>query len=359
MQDNKENFSEYTKTLIPKIDNEIESFYNKKESEASYKFIGDLYPLIKEYCLRDGKRIRPLLVVLAFDGYSLLKRKRDQVIRLSSFLEIMHSLFLVQDDIIDKSDLRRGKKAFHIVCKEKFSKINKNATIGEDISSVVADIMFTNSIEFIRTSGFSHRIKDEILKLFSHTYEMTAWGQILDCLYSNPTKIPIKENIPITVSTLKTAYYTFFYPLMLGYIVSGKRDEAEKKKLEDFALSLGLAFQIRDDILGTFGSKKDIGKPDDSDIHEGKLTLLVQYTLEALNKADEKKFTDRLTKKKKSISDVKYIRNAIEKSGAYDLTLKKHENYIADSLKYLEDLSMKNREKEILHGLIDKIALIE
>jgi geranylgeranyl diphosphate synthase type I len=157
------------------------------------------------------------------------------------------------------------------------------------------------------------------------------------------------------IISMKTAYYTFYYPMLMGYVLSGKDDDGEKENIRKFALPLGSAFQIRDDIIGVFGKVEDTGKPNDSDILEGKMTILVQKTLEKLKGADKKRFRSLITARKKSKADVNTIRKMIVGSGGLDASLGLHARFIEESVENLGKLTLSKNSGNIFGGIIRKV----
>jgi geranylgeranyl diphosphate synthase type I len=155
------------------------------------------------------------------------------------------------------------------------------------------------------------------------------------------------------ISLMKTAYYTMVYPLMMGYVLSGEKSKSEMTNIEAFAVPLGIAFQIRDDLLGVFGIEKDTGKPNDSDIMEGKLTLLVQNTILKLSEDDRKKFTGIFLSSIKSLDDVKFVRGCIKETGALEETIERHRELVDEAYNLLDDLVMKTDNKYIMRGVIE------
>jgi len=135
-------FREFSSSVIPEIDSYISEFFKKKILNADSDFMREILGYVGDYCLRDGKRIRPLLLFNAYYGYRKGFKKRAGIIKLGAVVELMHSLLLIQDDIIDKSELRRGEKSLHILLADKYSHLTSNPLIGQDIASVTADILF-------------------------------------------------------------------------------------------------------------------------------------------------------------------------------------------------------------------------
>lgn len=348
-------FRKYSKEVIPEIDAFINDFFKGKIINADSDFMKEILGHVGDYCLRDGKRIRPVLLLNAYYGYRKGFKKRSEVIKLGAVVEMMHSLLLIQDDIIDKSELRRGEKSLHILLADKYSHLTSNPLIGQDIASVTADILFSCCVEIISGTDIRHDVKDRFLEVFAKTYERTAWGQILDSLNSMPKSIDPESDAPMKISLMKTAYYTMVYPLVMGYVLSGEKSKTEMSSIESFAVPLGIAFQIRDDLLGVFGIEKDTGKPNDSDIMESKLTLLVQNTILKLSENDRGKFTDTFLKLHKSESDIEFIRSSIMESGAFEDTVRRHRELIDEANSLLDELVMKKYNKDVMRGVIESV----
>jgi geranylgeranyl diphosphate synthase type I len=349
-------FNEFRNLYIDKIDRFIGAFFTNKIKRSASPLNKDMYRLLADFCLRKGKRIRPVILILSYCGYKKSGKNLDEVIKIASAIEMMHSFLLIQDDIIDKSELRRGEKTLHILCRERYSDKTRNAGIGNDIALVLTDVLFSCAVEIISGAKIKQKIKDHFLSQFAATYEQTAWGQILDSLNSLPVKIDADSSDPMEIGILKTAYYTILGPMLMGYRLSGKKNSETEKKIKAFSIPLGLAFQIRDDILGIFGRKEETGKPSDSDIREGKYTLLVQDTIKNLPEKEGARFIKIFTKARKSDKDISCIRNMIQKSGAPEKSHDKIKKLTDTARKNLEPLNMKKKEMLLLAGLIDLIG---
>ena len=158
-------FRDFSSQLIPGIDGFMGSFFDSKADESEYSYMKEMYGLLKEFCLRKGKRIRPLVFLAALEGYTGGRvAPSDETVALASVLEIMHSLMLIQDDIIDKAELRRGGRALHLILQEKCADYTYNNSIGSDVAIVLTDILFSNAVEII--GGVS--LEAEIKKPFPH-----------------------------------------------------------------------------------------------------------------------------------------------------------------------------------------------
>ncbi len=330
----------------------------EKKKAAGSGFTAEIYGDLEEFCLRKGKRIRPLMLLIAYLGYSGDRKKMKEVLRLASVLEMMHSFLLVQDDIIDRARLRRGRETMHLIMQRRYGGLTANDAIGTDIALVAADVLFSNALEIISNAGIDLRIKNRFLKYFGETYEMTAWGQILDSMNTMPLHIDPGALASLQISTMKTAYYTMYYPMVMGYVLAGGGSSKEISAIRDFAIPLGRAFQVRDDMLGVFGEVDDLGKSADSDIIEGKLTLLIEYTLQSLEGKQRRKFQSVFQKIRKKPRDCAYIRNEILKSGALDRARETFHELLAASRDGAAGLAVCGEQRALLNGLIDSVAAV-
>lgn len=348
------NFAEFGKQYIPRIDRYLEDFFSRKAESAPLPVLADLYGDLREFINRDGKRIRPLLLLAGYAGYG--GGRDDEAVPVASILEMMHAMLLIQDDIIDKAALRRGKPALHLLLGEKYSSYTYTDSIGVDIALVLADILFADSLEIVSGSPFDGETKDRFLNIFARTYRVTAWGQILDSLYSLSRDPLGADDVPRTIGSMKTAYYTILYPLQMGHVLSGSRDGSEPESLERFALPLGSAFQVRDDILGLFGTEASLGKSADSDLQEGKLTLLVQHALGVMDGAARQRFLRLFQKREKTAGDIAALRGMIGETGAKERALQELSRLTGEARTALAGLAMAQQYREVLAGLIELVA---
>jgi geranylgeranyl diphosphate synthase, type I len=352
-------FDEFSKIYSPKIDLSIEKYLEEKKKSAPYEIAADMYALFREFCLRGGKRVRPLLLLNAYLGYARGPRRTAAIVRLAAVLEIIHAMFLVQDDVIDRSPVRRGGGALHRIFQERYGGFTANANIGNDIAVVAADVLFAGALDALAGAAVDLRVKNEFLRMLGMTIESTAWGQILDVMNTRSLDADVKEETALTISTLKTAYYTVYYPMLMGHALAGGGGRSEKKRIRDFALPLGLAFQLRDDILGVFGNAGDTGKSVDSDLAEGKLTYLIQNTLQSLGPRARSRFQAVLRKERKGSREIGFLRRTIRGSGALSRTGRKFKELTGLSRERIKFLGMRPRALEVLSGVIDLIEEVD
>ena len=347
-------FAAFGARHVPLVDGVIRGHFDAK-LRGSRGLVRTLFRDLKEYCLRDGKRVRPLLLLLACRGYLKGTWRAGEMAKMAASLELMHSFLLVQDDIIDRSDLRRGKKTLHMLAGERFTPLTRNPRVGSDVALVMADMLMTGALELIAAAKIDPAMKDRFLRLFAETYERTARGQILDIIHSLPKKFD-DPSVPWEIGVTKTAYYTMVYPLLMGYLLAGGRSKKEEKLIHDCALPLGLAFQIRDDILGVFGRDDTTGKPSSSDLQEGKYTFLVSDTVQKLAAPKRRCFIALLTAPEKSDAALREMRLLMLSAGAPARSYEMLVALAAESRKRIPRLGIDNAGRRALVGLVEMVG---
>ena len=323
------------------VEKELEKFFilNRKVNEDISELSGVLNKL-EEYTLRDGKRIRAVLIVV---GYLACGGKNiKEIIKVATSAELLQSFFLIHDDIMDGDDMRRGGLAIHTQYMKRY-----NERVSENLALMMGNISFCLSLEPLLNSSFNNSRKIAAIKEFMNIAKHTCYGQSLDIL-GGVKKVDEKYITKIHVN--KTSRYTISGPLKLGAILAG----ADNKILDSFArfgLSLGRAFQVRDDILGAFGNKKKLGKPVGSDFKEGKKTLLVIRA--------NSHYVDKMIGRNLSKKDIKKIREIILASGSLEYSKNLIDRLINSSKEELDNMNIGKEQKCFLSDLADFIGIRE
>jgi octaprenyl-diphosphate synthase len=204
-----------------------------------------------------GKRVRPALLILAAYAVSG-EGSKDNVIRLATVMEMLHTATLVHDDIIDNADLRRRRPSV-------------NARFGNQTAVLMGDWLYMSAFETTLRER-SLEILDIITRL---TRKMTE-GELIQLTAIG--RLDISEAEYFDILRRKTAYL-FSACCEVGAILGGA-DQAMQKAMADYGLDLGIAFQLSDDILDVTADTQTLGKTAGSDLLEGKVTLPLIYLLE-------------------------------------------------------------------------------
>ncbi len=330
------------------IDISLEQFLEKVKREYKLQLVNPiLYESIKEFSLREGKRIRPLLLILSYKGYSRKEKKLpSSFYHAATCIELLHNFMLIHDDIIDRSNLRRGKPTLHRIL-SRVTKAREQEKLGFDLSIIAGDIVYALAIDAFLSIHESPQRKERALKYFIQTATFTAMGEFLDTLHGVESVQAIKEKDVLLNYTLKTARYTFDCPLVVGAMLAGA-PESDIKKLSGIGLNIGQAFQIQDDILGIFDSQKNIGKSILSDLAESKKTLLVCHAYNKLRGPQRRKFLQYFTKPKKTYQDLVAIRKIFIQSGSLSYSLREIQKRIAKSRDIIRRLKIRREYRNLI-----------
>lgn len=334
-------------TTIQRIDKSLMAFLEKARKEYPFAKVHPiLFNSIKDFCARPGKRIRPLLMALSYQGYSTKKSLPAHLYTSCGCLELLHDFMLIHDDIIDCSDLRRGKPTLHKIL-AKIKRTSQSEKLGSDLAIVAGDIVYALAIDAFLTIEENPTRKENALKYFVQTAAFTAMGEFIDILHGFENTRSIAEKDVFLNYSLKTARYTFECPLRIGAILAGAPTQ-ELEKLSRAGLMLGQAFQIQDDIIGIFSTEKKIGKSILSDIEELKKTILVCHAYRTLKGKKKNDFIRIFEKPHKTYKDLIAIRRIFMEAGSLNYSLKKIETLLTRSEVLLNALKIKSKFRAAL-----------
>jgi len=272
-----------------------------------------LFKSIKEFICRPGKRVRPILFCIGYLGFS--KKTPPGLYRSALSLELLHDFMLVHDDIIDKSDTRRGSPSMHALLNQYLGPKKHIKFNGEDLTIVIGDVMYAMGLDaFLAVKENLQRKENALRKLISAAL-YTGSGEFIELLLGIKTLEKVTQEDIYKIYDYKTANYTFASPLTMGATLAGAKIN-QTKKLYSYGMLLGRAFQIKDDIIGTFGEEKDTGKSNLTDIKEAKRTLLIWHAYHHSTK-NEKLIIKRIMDGKfSSKAELLKMREIIVRSGA-------------------------------------------
>ena len=266
----------------------------------------DARPLIDEIrrvIAAGGKRLRPSF---CYWGYRAAGGDPgDEVLGAAAALELLHTFAIVHDDIMDRAPERRGIATV-------------NAARGDDMALLVGDLALVLADDLFMHSGFSPQAISRGFGCYSRMRQEVIAGQYLDLEAARSPEMTEAQARRIAV--LKSGRYSVEEPLAIGATLGGADDDL-LDRLSAFAAPLGEAFQLRDDLLGTFGRSAETGKSVDSDIRQGKRNILFAMTLARLSGDDRSFFAQRWgAGAELGPDEVERLRSLIESSGARSST---------------------------------------
>ena len=329
-----------------KIDSQLSQFLQSVINSYHLKAISPLLSKsINNFILRDGKRIRPVLFIIGYEGFS--KKRAPGLYQSALSVELLHDFFLIHDDIIDKSDTRRGNPSLHKVF-DKFLAKHKNIKFnGQDLAIVAADIIYALAVKAFLMVKEDPQRKDKALQRFIKAAVHTGCGEFIELLLGIKKIEEIDKKDIYKIYDYKTAHYTFASPLSMGALLAGA-PRFQIKKLSEFSIYLGRAFQIKDDTLSMFSDEKKIGKSSLSDLQESKKTLLIWYAYNHTNKKNKFLIKNILNKERVTKADLLKVRKIAKTSGALDYTQREITSLTQKAGTIIQTIKMKTQYRNLL-----------
>jgi geranylgeranyl diphosphate synthase type II len=312
----------------------------------------ELYDLVLEYPLRAAKGLRPALAVATCRA---LGGQLEAVLPTAAVLELYHNAFLVHDDVEDGSEQRRGQQTLQ-------------SEHGVPIAVNVGDAMLALTLKPLlgntRLIGLGNALKvlDAISEMAMHSVE----GQALELFWvrTNNTTVTCEQYLEMVQK--KTAHYTFVAPIRCGAMIAGANEE-QLAMLGEFALLLGVAFQIQDDLLNLTHGAHGYGKERYGDLWEGKYTLVLIETLARASTLEREEIQRILSKRRplvpdfetegvKTTRDVERLVELIERHGAIERTrqvAQSHAERAAARFERLAAFIPESVHRSMLHWLVD------
>lgn len=330
------------------IDKELVRFIKNIDKSYSLSKVSPLlFKNIKNFILRDGKRVRPTLFIIGYLGFA--KKILPNLYTAALSTELLHDFFLVHDDIIDKSDTRRGKPSMHNIFNKYLAKYKNVKFNGQDLAIITGDIIYTMAIEAFLSIKLDSKYKQEALRKFIKATLHTATGEFIELIYGiNDIEKITKEQI-LKVYDYKTAYYTFSFPLSMGAILAGAKQN-QIEKLIKYGIYLGRAFQIKDDIKSIFSDEKEIGKSPLTDLQESKKTIPLWYAYNNTSKKNKSLIKNILTKKMVKQADLFKIRKIMQTSDTLDYSKNEISKLIKKSNSIIANSNMQLKYKNCLRN---------
>ena len=281
-----------------------------------------------------GKRLRP---AFCYWGFRVAGGEHgDAILRAAASLELLHTFAIVHDDIMDASDERRGEEAVH-------------ARHGVGVGILVGDLALVLADDAFMAAGFPADATARAFAAYSRMRQEVIAGQYLDLAYAARTEITVAEARRVAV--LKSGRYSIEEPLAIGAALAGAPEDFVAR-LTAFGSPLGEAFQLRDDLLGTFGDRSDVGKPVDSDIIEGKRNVLYAFAAAATTGAEHELLTARWGGDSLTPGEVARLRDLLESCGARASTEALLEEQVAVARERLDTLGAGGEERDALDELV-------
>ena len=282
-----------------------------------------------------GKRLRPILVLMA---YNLYKKDIQPALPIAQAVEIFHNFSLVHDDIMDEAPLRRGQATVH----HKYD-INTGILSG--------DVMLIYAYHYLLKIE-DPKLVPPIIKVFTEVAEAVCIGQQYDMNFETSDSVTIPEYLKMIEH--KTALL-LVGALKMGAILA-EADEQDVYHLGEFGRNIGIAFQLQDDILDTFGDPEKFGKRVGGDIVQNKKTFLVLKTIEVANEVDKNKLLTLMqTYPEDEEKKIEAVKNIFQKNNIQHLADVVKETYQNQAMQHLDKVNIHSEKKQQLKILAEQL----
>lgn len=289
----------------------------------------ELYEPVKYILSLGGKRIRPALVLLACDLYSA---GVESALMPALAIEFFHNFTLLHDDIMDRSELRRGSPTVHV-------KYNENtAILSGDVMSIMASRLMNQAPGVVL---------NPVHDIFTRTAMQVCEGQQIDMNFEE--RLTVSEEEYLRMIELKTAVL-IAASLKIGAILGGA-SQKDAEDLYEFGKNLGIAFQLQDDLLDAYGDPEKIGKKVGTDIVDNKKTFLMIKALEHASPSQKKELTHWLSQKDFDPGEkIKAVMDVFDVLNVKELTEQKIGDFYHTSLTNLGHLNKPDDRKSELYN---------
>ena len=315
---------------VDELQKTINKELERRAAKLKSKQPSGLYEPVEYSLAVGGKRVRPLLLLMA---YNLFSDKIEKALPAALALEMFHNFTLLHDDIMDKADVRRNQPTVH-------KKFGENSAIlsGDAMAFLSNQLLFENRSE----NNF------KVAELYTKTALKVCEGQQYDMDFENRNDVTVEEYLEMI--RLKTAVL-LGCSLQAGAMLANAADETSNL-LYDFGINIGMAFQLQDDLLDTFGEQEKFGKKIGGDITANKKTFLLITALEKASGNIKTELQNWLNAtefcEKEKTKAVTVIFN---KLGIKELTEDLIESYFSRAEKILEDIPVNEQNKKYLSEL--------
>ena len=359
MQNEEKLLTDYLESLkgeIAVVTKTLDKFFSDRIEQVAHlgPWHKEYYGNVKEYIMRGGKRLRPVLVIL---GYKAVKGDTvpDNLYTASLCVEILHNGSLLHDDLIDHDETRRGGKTFHATYRDINYSRSKDKDAAFDYGMTMAilggDSLINLGASAITAANLDGDISSHLHHLYEFAFQNLVDGVLLEMnMISDDTAT---TETYLQMVRMKTAVL-FDRSLMMGAAVA-RATESQLDALEEFGVKVGKAFQIQDDILGSFGDEEKLGKSSSGDIREGKKTMLVFEVYAKATPDQRKEFDQLLGKSDITEEEIDRVRELFRETGALESTQKRMTELLSSGQQALDNAEppLDEKYKKFLIGLSD------
>lgn len=298
----------------------------------------ELYEPVNYILQLGGKRLRPVLLLM---GTNLFSEKIEHALPAALSIEIFHNFSLVHDDIMDEAPLRRGQPTVHI-------KYGQNAGI------LSGDVMLILTYQYLNQLQNPDQLTT-ILQIFNRLAIEVCEGQQYDMNFETQESVEIAAYLKMI--ELKTSVL-IAGGLKIGALIGGANGE-DANELYEFGRNIGIAFQLQDDILDTFGDPEKFGKKVGGDIAQNKKTFLLLKSMEQARGQDRVDLLEALTQTIDPTHKIEKVTSIYHKLNVQEQATELMEDYLKKAFVHLDRVNVEESRKLLLRNLANQLMMRE
>jgi len=335
----------------------IDDFLKENIAKASLidKHYESLWKELYRLMSAGGKRMRSQMTIMVYEAFG--GTNVENILPIAAAQELLHLSMLIHDDIIDRDTTRYGVDNITGT----YEKLYANQVLNNDdlrhyaqsVALLAGDLLISATYQLIGSTPISARKILAVQRLFGKSIFEVAGGELLD---TESVFRPIGEIDAKTIAYYKTASYTFIGPLMTGALLANAPIN-DQLQLSLFAEYLGIAYQIKDDLIGVFGDEKNTGKSSTSDLREGKKTFLIEQFLILGNKKQIEQFYAYFGVHSMTIPQVQILKDLLVESYAKKAVENAIDVYVEKAKETLVNINLTQEHQDVLDNLITMAIL--
>lgn len=335
-------------------DEYIQEFCQRRAAEAMElgPTYAQLWQSIEKLILAGGKRFRPYMLLATYQAYRPTE-PLGSVLPAAVAQELIHSAMLVHDDIIDRDTIRYGVQNIAGQYNESYKAYVHDETERSHMSLSAAllagDALIADAHKVLRKTESPTHLIDHAEDILNSVIFEVIGGELLDTEVAFLPKGSISAH---TIARYKTASYSFVGPITTGAVLA-EAPENDITILREFSIMLGIGYQLRDDILGTFGDEAVTGKSTTTDIKEGKRTYLVEQFDRLASKEQSLVFSRIFRRYDATNEEIQKVKQLLIDSGALEKVEQKIKELRQLSLEKIDQLSLSDETKKVYEGLVE------
>lgn len=320
----------------------------KEQANSLNPRYGLLWDAIEKLIKSGGKRFRPYMSILSYRCFT--DNDYQKIIPVVASQELLHLALLIHDDIIDRDYVRYkidniSGQYFNNYSRY-LSEVSEIRHYSDSAALLAGDLLLSESFQMLIAKAPEKHISD-LMKIYQRSIFYVAGGELLDTESAFIADI----NNSIKIAEMKTAYYSFVTPLLIGATLADA-DENSKTLLQEIGLDLGVAYQLLDDELGVFGDESVTGKSNSSDLKEAKKTYMVNEFDKIASEPAKLEFYGLFGDTKMSNEEASRLRQLLTDSGAKQKNRDKIENLKTSIKSKINELNILESRKETLLQLV-------